>query len=88
MCFQGVAFPPSLANLSATFLKNCGIGEGLVATTHLKTVVEAMISALLYILRLIVLSKCVLIVKCIFSKKSYCCHSNLTEITKNVTKLM
>ena len=40
MRFQDVAFLPSRANFSTTFLDNCGRGEMLEITTCSKTVVE------------------------------------------------
>ena len=39
MGFQDVAFMPSQASFSTTFLKKCGRGESLGTTTCLKTVV-------------------------------------------------
>ena len=39
MGYQDVAFLPSRASFSTTFLKNCGRGESLGTTTFLKTVV-------------------------------------------------
>ena len=39
MGFQDVAFLPSRASFSTTFLKSYGRGESLVTTTCLKTVV-------------------------------------------------
>ena len=39
MGFQDVAFLPSIASFSTTFLKNCGRGESLRATTCPTTVV-------------------------------------------------
>ena len=39
MGFMDVAFLPSKASFSTTFLQNCGRGEGLVTTTCLSAVV-------------------------------------------------
>ena len=39
MGFGDVVFLPSRASFCITFLKNCGRGEGLMATTCLRTVV-------------------------------------------------
>ena len=40
MVFQDVAFLPSRASLSTTFLKTCGRGESFVTTTCHKTVAK------------------------------------------------
>ena len=39
MCFQDVAFLPSGASFSTTFLENCGTGDSLGTITCLKAVV-------------------------------------------------